>query len=254
MLLAATALALLGSGCSHTTATVRVAAAADLEYALKAAIDDFNRANPTVMIDPVFGSSGNFYSQISNGAPFDLFLSADMDYPRKLAQSRAADLKSLFVYSVGHLVLWVPKNSPLDVEKRQVGTLLLDSVHKIAIANPEHAPYGRAAEQYLRNQAIYDKVQPKLVMGENIAQTLQFVESGSADIGIIALSLALSPPVRDKGRYFVIPEENFPAMEQGGIIMTRAQNPAAAHQFAMYLLTPGARSLLTRFGFSMPQE
>jgi molybdate transport system substrate-binding protein len=177
-----------------------------------------------------------------------------MDYPRKLANAQLADYKSLFIYSVGHLVLWVPKASPLDVEKRQVGTLMLDSVHKIAIANPQHAPYGRAAEGFLKNQGIYEKVQPKLVFGENIAQTLQFVQSGSADVGIVALSLAMSPTLRDQGRYWAIPDEDFPPMEQGAIVMTKARDPRATHIFAAYLLTPRARAVLAQYGFSMPHE
>lgn len=221
---------------------------------MKAAIDDFHKTNPTIAIEPVYGSSGDFYSQISNGAPFDLFLSADMEYPRKLANAQLADYKSLFIYSVGHLVLWVPKASPIEVDKRQVGALMLDSVHKIAIANPQHAPYGRAAEGFLKNQGIYEKVQPKLVLGENIAQTLQFVESGSAEVGIVALSLAMSPAVRAQGRYWLIPDEDYPPMEQGGIVMTKASDPRATHIFAAYLLTPRAREVLSQYGFSMPHE
>lgn len=254
MLVAAVALVAVGSACSSGGGTVRVAAAADLQFALQSVIEDFHRNYPAIKIEPVYGSSGDFYSQLANGAPFDVFLSADMSYPRKLVQSRIADVNSLVIYSVGHIVLWTPKNSPLDVEKTQTGTLTLDSVHKIAIANPEHAPYGRAAEQYLRSQGIYEKVQPKLVLGESIAQTLQFVESGSADVGIVALSEAMSPPIRDKGRYYVIPEDTYQAIEQGAIVLTHAKNQQAAHQFVSYLLTPGARRALGQFGFSMPQQ
>ena len=148
-----------------------------------------------------YGSSGNFFAQIGNRAPFDVFLSADVEYPRRLVSAGIGPANSVFTYAVGRLVVWVPAGSPLDP-----ATALRDPrVKHVAIANPQHAPYGRAAQAALRSLGLYQSVEPKLVLGENIAQTLQFVESGAADAGIVALSLALAPPVRARGRYWEIP-------------------------------------------------
>ncbi len=245
--------ALASAGCSSAPPNIRVAAAADLQFVLPALVADFAKVNPEIRIEPIFGSSGNLSSQIANGAPFDLFLSADLDYPRKMIQGGQGDLKSLFVYSVGHLVLWVPKSSSLDVERLQIGALTDDSVRKIAIANPQHAPYGRAAEAMFQNQAIADRVAPKLVMGENIGQALEFVRSGSADLGVISLSQALAPSVRDTGRFWRVPDQDFPLMEQGGVIMRKAHDQRAAHLFSSYLLTPRAREIFKEFGFTLPE-
>src|SRR5439155_21360664 len=132
---------------------------------------------------------------------FDLFFSADMEYPRRLIEQGLALPESAFLYGIGHLVVWVPRDSSLDVERLGLQALLDPSVRKIALANPKHAPYGRAAEAALKPAGLYDKVQARLVYGENVAQTAQFVETGSADVGLIALSLALAPALRGQGRY-----------------------------------------------------
>src|SRR5262249_39922487 len=157
-------------------------------------------------------------------APFDLYLSADIDYPRKLMESRLALQESEFVYAVGHLVVWVPNGSKLDLDRLGIRAVADPSVKKLAIANPKHAPYRRAAEAALKKFGIYDDVKDRLVLGENIAQTAQFVESGSADVGIIALSLALAPAMRDKGRYWTVPLDAYPRLEQGGVILSWAKD------------------------------
>ncbi len=141
----------------------------------------------------MFGSSGNFYAEIGNQAPFDVFLSADSEYPRRLIEAKLAIADSIFVYGVGHIVLWVPNASPLDLPRLQMRALEAASVKRVAIANPQHAPYGRAAQAAIKSAGVYDRIASKLVLGENIAQTFQFAQSGAADIGIVALSLALAP-------------------------------------------------------------
>lgn len=228
---------------------LRVAVAADLQFAMADLARDFHAAHPDIDVEPVIGSSGNFYAEISNGAPFDFFLSADSEYPRRLVQDKLGVADSLFVYGTGHLVLWVPKSSPLDLAQLQMRALEAPSVKHIAIANPEHAPYGRAAVAALRSAGVYDRISPKLVKGENIAQTFQFVQSGSAEIGIVALSLALAPNAREQGRYWEIPSKLYPKLEQSGVILTRAANPEGARAFRSFLLTDAALRTLAKYGF-----
>ncbi len=197
-----------------------------------------------------FGSSGNFYTQIQNGAPFDLFFSADVNYPRQLEAAGLVEPGSLERYAVGRLVLWVPSDSPLQLEHLKMNALLDPSVRRISIANPRHAPYGRAAEAALRHYGVYEKVAPKLVLGENVSQAAQFVSSGNAQLGVIALSLALAPSL--KGRYWEIPTDAYPALEQGVIILKSSQNKPLARRFLEFLKTPEAVSILRRYGFEPP--
>jgi molybdate transport system substrate-binding protein len=242
-------LALLGAACGRPAAPrkLRIAAASDLQFALAEAARQFHQQHPQTDVAVDYGSSGNFYAQIRNGAPFDLFLSADIQYPRALEHDGIARAGPVFVYANGRLAVWVPATSPLDP-----ATALRDpNTHRIAIANPQHAPYGRAAEAALRSMGLYESVEKKLVLGENISQTLQFVQSGAADAGIVALSLALAPTVRAEGRYWEIPPESYPKMEQGGVIL---KDSAAARDFRDWLLGSSGRSLLKQYGFSLPGE
>jgi molybdate transport system substrate-binding protein len=231
-----------------------VAAAADLQFALPEVIRQFHTVYPGDEVSAIYGSSGNFYSQIPNGAPFDLFLSADIEYPRQLAEQGLALPDSLFTYAVGRIAVWVPVSSALDVGRLQIRALESESVKHVAIANPRHAPYGRAAEAALRSLGIYDRVAPKLVLGENIAQTLEFVESGSAEAGIVALSLALAPAVRTKGRYWEIPLDAYPRLEQGGALLARARGSKAAARFRAFLLDAPGRRILKQYGFYLPES
>ena len=229
-----------------------VAAAADLRFALDELASQFRVAHPAVSLAITYGSSGNFFAQIQNGAPFDIFLSADVDYPRRLIAAGLAKPDSLFLYGVGRIVVWVPAGSPLDPAALAIHSLEAASVRHIAIANPQHAPYGRAAVAALRSLGVYDRVSPKLVLGENVAQAFEFVESGAAEAGIVALSLALAPAARSLGRYWEIPADAYPKIEQGGVVLTRA--PAGpAMQFRAFLLSAGARRVLKRYGFAAPQ-
>ena len=224
-----------------------IAAAADLQFALPEAASEYRKIHPKTNLQIVYGSSGNFYTQIRNGAPFDLFLSADVEYPRLLLKDGIGASNSRFVYGIGRLAVWVPAVSAL-----QPATALPDpSVRRIAIANPLHAPYGRAAEAALRKMGLYDGIRKKLVLGENISQTLQFVQSGAADVGIVALSLVAAPNVRAQGRYWEIPLDMYPKMEQGGIVL---KDSAAAREFTDWLLSGDGRRLLKRYGFSLPGE
>jgi molybdate transport system substrate-binding protein len=155
---------------------------------------------------------------------------------------------------VGQIVVWAPKSSALDIETRGLDALADPGIRHIAIANPKHAPYGQAAEAALRSLGLYDKVQAKLVFGENVAQTLQFVQSGAADAGIVALSLALAPPVRDTGKYWQVPLDAYPRMVQGGAILAHAANPVAAEEFRDFVLSPRGRDILRGYGFFLPGE
>jgi molybdate transport system substrate-binding protein len=242
-------LCLLSAACARRAEPhkLAIAAAADLNFALDEVSREFRAAHPDVDLGIAYGSSGNFYAQIRNQAPLDIFLSADVEYPRKLVQEGIGARDSLFVYAVGRIVVWVPASSPLD----PATALRAASVRHVAIANPQHAPYGRAAEAALRSLGLYDGVAGKLVLGENIAQTLQFVQSGAADVGIVALSLALAPPVRGQGRYWEIPGTAYPKIEQGGVILKESK---AAREFRSFLLGAGARRILKQYGFSLPGE
>jgi len=243
-----------GCGAPARPQTLAIAAAADLRFALDEIAREFRAAHPAVDVQVAYGSSGNFYSQIRNQAPFDLFLSADVDYPRRLAQEGAAEADSLFVYGVGRIVVWVLASSPLDVARLQMRALEADAVRHVAIANPQHAPYGRAAEAAMRSSGVYSQVAPKLVLGENIAQTLEFVQSGAAEVGIVALSLALAPPVRDQGKYWEVPLDAYPRVEQGGAILKRARASQAAREFRAFLLTGGGARILRQYGFYLPEK
>ncbi|HLK68106.1 MAG TPA: molybdate ABC transporter substrate-binding protein [Bryobacteraceae bacterium] len=224
-----------------------IAAAADLNFALEEVSSEFAKSHPTTTLRIAYGSSGNFYAQLRSHAPFDLFVSADVEYPRKLATEGLAIADSVFVYGVGRIVVWVPAQSTLDPATAMQSAAL----HHLAIANPQHAPYGHAAELAMRSMGVYDSVEGKLVLGENIAQTLQFVQSGAADAGIVALSLAIAPAVRSQGRYWEIPLNAYPKMEQGGVIV---KDSPEAREFRSWLLAPEGRAILKRYGFYMPGE
>ena len=241
---------LLSASCAHPPAEstkLRIAAAADLKFALDELSVQFRRANPAIAVEPTYGSSGNFYSQIAQGAPFDLFLSADLDYPRRLLGRKIGAADSLFSYGAGRIVVWVPSDSKLDP-----ATALRDpSLRRLSIANPAHAPYGRAAQAAMRSMGVYDALQTKLVLGENIAQAFEFAETGAADAGIVALSLAVAPRAAGRGRYWEIPQSAFPRMDQGGLIL---KDSPGARAFREFLLSAAARDTLKRFGFFAPEQ
>jgi len=235
-------------------AQVTVAAAADLKFALDELTAEFHTNQPDISVKITYGSSGSFYTQLQNQAPFDIFFSADVAYPRKLAAAGLALDTNVFLYAVGRIVVWVPKASPVDIEKLGIQSLFAPSVQKIAIANPKHAPYGVAAMAAMKSLGVYDQAEPKLVFGENVAQTVQFVESGAADIGVIALSLAVAPQMRAAGRYWEIPLAAYPKMEQGGIILNWTKEAEAARAFRDFVLGQHGRAVLKRNGFFLPEK
>ena len=229
-----------------------VAAASDLQTVLPEIASRFQRETG-VVVKTSLGSSGNFFAQIQNGAPFDVFLSADIDYPKRLSASRQADASSLYAYATGRIVLWTRNDSGIDVRKG-LAVLTDARVRRIAIANPEHAPYGRAAVAALRHDGLYDAIQSRLVLGENIAQAAQFADSGNADAGIIALALALGPALRSTGTYLEIPATAYPPIQQAAIIVSASKNKVVARQFLTYLARPEIVQLLARFGFGAPRQ
>lgn len=227
-----------------------VAAAADLSSALKDISDDYEKKTG-VKVKLSFGASGALTQQIQNGAPFDVFFSADMDYPRTLIAAGDADAVSLYQYAVGKLVLWVLADSALDVEHKGMKVLFDPSVKKISIANPQHAPYGRAAVAALKHEGLYDQLSDHLVLGENVSQAAQFVESGNAQAGFVALAHAIAPEIKGKGKYWIVPAEAYPPLAQGVVVLTHSQHKKEAAAFVEYIKSKEATELLRKYGFSV---
>ena len=230
---------------------IAVAAASDLNFAIKEVIGEFEKQTGH-RVKVSLGSSGNFYAQLQQGAPFDLYFSADIGYPKKLEEAGLTVSGSLYRYAVGRVVLWAPKSSPVDVS--QGLTVLKEArVKKIAIANPKHAPYGRAAVAAMEHAQVYAEVKDRLVLGENISQAAQFIESGACDVGIIALSLALAPAMRSAGSYWEIPAEAHPPLEQGAAILKQSKHQELATSFLAFLQGPQGQEIMIRYGFTLPK-
>lgn len=229
---------------------LRVAAAADLQTAMPEIASAFQRQTGTA-VDVVYGSSGNFFAQIGNGAPFDVFFSADSGYPEKLEAAGYAEPGTSAVYGVGKIVLWTPAGSRLDPVRDGWQALLDPQAKRVAIANPDHAPYGRAAVAALRRAGIYDRIKDKLVLGENISQAAQFVQLGNAQAGIIAYSLAVSPAMRD-GKRWQVPAELYPPIEQRAIILKTSRNLQAARELLKFVIHGPGRAVLAKYGFAPP--
>lgn len=230
---------------------IAVAAASDLNFAIKEVIGEFEKQTGH-RVKLSLGSSGNFYAQLQQGAPFDLYFSADIGYPQKLEEAGLTVPGSLYRYAVGRVVLWAPKTSSLDVGK---GLMILrePTIKKIAIANPKHAPYGRAAVAAMEHDQVYADVKDRLVLGENISQAAQFIESGACDVGIIALSLALAPAMKNAGSYWEIPAEAHPPLEQGAAILKQSTHQELARTFLAFLQGPQGQEIMTRYGFTLPK-
>ena len=226
---------------------ITIAAASDLKFALDSVIANFKKANPGTDVKVIYGSSGKLSEQISNDAPFDLFFSADISYPQQLKE-KGFVISEVKTYGIGRIVLWSKK---LDPNKDKMNSLLDPSIGKISIADPSHAPYGQRAEESMKYYKVYEKVKYKLVFGENISQAAQFVTSGAADIGILALSLALSPNMqKEGGKYYIIPQESHTKLEQAFVILKHAQGNEVATTFAKYVNSSGAKDVLKFYGFS----
>ncbi|KAA0212477.1 MAG: molybdate ABC transporter substrate-binding protein [Leptolyngbya sp. PLA3] len=230
---------------------VRIAAAASLKPVLPDVVAEYARKHPGARVTVTYGASGNFYAQLSQGAPFDVFLSADMAYPQRLAEAGlvAGDPR---VYAAGRLVLWSLRSSNLNTE--WPGVLEGEEVRRIAIANPRHAPYGRAAEEALRAAGVLDRVQPKLVFGESVEQAATFVRTGSAEVGLLPKSQAVAPPMLDEGVWTDIPDELYEPILHGAVVMKSAAEADAAGSFVDFLFGPEARAIFARGGLGRPSE
>jgi molybdate transport system substrate-binding protein len=229
---------------------LQVAAAADLKFGMQELATQFEKQSGE-KVDITVGSSGNFFAQIQSGAPFDLFFSADMEFPKKLEAAGFVEAGTLFEYALGRIVLWVPTDSAMDLAKQGWNALLDPRVQKIAIANPTLAPYGRAAISALQKAGIYEQVKRKLVYGENISQAAQFVQSGNAQAGILALSLALSPGMKN-GKMWKIPPELHPPIDQGAVVLKTAKDKNAARAFLDFVKSAQGGKILEKHGFAVP--
>jgi molybdate transport system substrate-binding protein len=228
-----------------------IAAASDLQAALPPLAARFEQETGR-KVTLTFGSSGNFFTQIQNGAPFDVFLSADIQFPQQLVRAGLAERASLYEYATGRLVIWTRKDSAIDVRKG-LAVLTDSAVHHVAIANPEHAPYGRAAVAALRHEGLHERVRAKFVLGENISQAAQFAQTGNAEVGLLALSLALAPALKDAGVYVEVPASFHPPIEQAAVVLTKSPRKGLATQFVDYLKRPESVRTLQSFGFAVPK-
>ncbi len=233
---------------AHAGEKITIAAASDLKFALDEIVVLFGKTHPADRVETIYGSSGKFQAQIRQGAPFDMYFSADIAYPRKLKEEGFA-ASEVQPYAVGRIVLWSPSR---DAAKMTLADLADPSIQKIAIANPKHAPYGKRAEEALKAAGVWEKVEARLVYGENIAQTAQFVQSGNAEIGIIALSLALNPALAQRGAYALISDTLHRPLEQGFIVTRRAVGNPLAQSFARFMSGSEAREIMRRYGFVLP--
>ena len=242
---------LLITGVNRSVAEeITIAAAADLNFAFKEIVAEYEKTTGN-HVKLTLGSSGNYFAQIQNGAPFDLYFSADIAYPRKLEEAGLTVPGSLYQYAVGRIVLWAGKGSHLDISKG-LEVLREPTIRKVAIANPKHAPYGKAAVAAMDYFKVYDQVKDKLVLGENISQAAQFVESGAADVGIIALSLALAPPMQAAGHYWEIPADAHPPIEQGVVMLMSGKNQESAKAFLSFIQGVEGQAMMKRYGFIIP--
>lgn len=239
---------LLLAGNAAQAEKIVVAAAADLQYAMDEIVAGFRRSEPGHEVQVIYGSSGKFHTQIQQGAPYDLYFSADIALPRELARAglAASDVRP---YAVGRIVLW---STMQDARRMTLASLADPKITRVAIANPRHAPYGARAVEALRAAGVWAQVEPKLVYGDNIAQTAQFVQTGNAQVGVIALALALSPEMARQGGHALIPDTLHTPLEQGFIVTRRAQHNALAHRFADHMGSPAVRGIMTRYGFVLP--
>ena len=229
---------------------LNVAAASDLQFVMPALAAQFEKdTGRTARV--TFGSSGNFFTQIQNGAPFDVFMSADVSYPRRLEAAGLVDPGSVYTYATGRLVLWVRSDTGLDVS-RGLALLTDGAITRIAIANPAHAPYGRAAIAAMEHAGVYAAVRDKIVFGENVSQAAQFAQSGNAGAALVARSLAVAAPMKDAGRAYEVPPEFHPPIDQAAAVLRASKQRDLAAVFLNYLKQPGARTLLATYGFAPP--
>lgn len=239
----------LAATVSAEPSKLAITAAADLKFCLDLLVQDFKKSRPEADIQVTYGSSGKAFTQLKQGAPFDLYFSADVEYPNKLVEAGLTAGKPR-LYALGRIVLWSAGEDASKLDIRDLGD---SRFTKIAIANPLHAPYGKRAEEALRRAGIWENVRSRLVLGENIAQAAQFVQSGSAPVGILALSLVKSPAFAGQG-CSLIPDSLHSPLEQALVVLKRAEKNPLAVEFVDYLFQPQARRIFERYGFALPKE
>lgn len=231
---------------------VSVAAAANLLYVLDALTAEFKRGAPAINVSVTTGASGSLFAQIKNGAPFDVFLSADTEYPRQIVAAGLGPRASLRTFATGRLVIWTMRAGlPLD---DTAALLRSGTTKRIAIAQPKAAPYGRAAQTALEKLGVWQDVQPKLVFGESISQTAQFVDTGNADVGFVAMSLVLAPRLERRGQWREIPRDLYAAvsLDHSAVLTVRGAANSAAREFLAFLATEPARKILEQYGYDTP--
>lgn len=231
--------------------TLSVAAAANLKTAAEELKKGFEAEQPGVEVALTLGASGAFFMQIQNGAPFDLFLSADREYPARVVAAKLGAPADERVYAFGRLVAWLPPGSTLELEKRGLMALAHPSVKKIAIANPAVAPFGRATEAALKAAGIYEAVKEKLVLGTSVAQAAQFATTGAADVAFLPYSLTFGKEL-SAGRVVPVPEALYPRIEQSGIVLSAAKQPALARAFLAFITGEKGRAILAKYGYGLP--
>jgi molybdate transport system substrate-binding protein len=250
-LLALAALLALPSLAAGARKTIAIAAAANLKTAAEELKQAFEAEQPGVEVALTFGASGAFFSQLQNGAPFDLFLSADRDYPAKVIEAKLGAAADERVYAFGKLVGWLPPGSTLELEKKGLPELADPAVKRIAIANPAVAPFGRATEAALKKAGVYDAVKEKLVLGTSVAQAAQFATTGAADVAFLPLSLTFGKELAG-GRVVPVAEALYPRIEQSGVVLAAAKEPALARSFLAFLTSGKGRAVLTKYGYGLP--
>jgi molybdate transport system substrate-binding protein len=236
--------------CAHAQARrLILAAAADLRFALDEVLPPFRAAQPGATVDAIYGASGKLATQIRNGAPFDVFLSADIAFAKELHEA-GLTTGAPRLYAIGRLAAW---SADAELGRLSLDALVRDArVKRFAIANPEHAPYGMRAMEALRARGLEDAVKPKLVLGDNVSQTATFIETGAAQAGLVAHSLLLAPALAGRGAWTLIPEAWHSPLEQALVITRRAADNPLAAAFVQHLEAPATRAVLKRYGFALP--
>jgi molybdate transport system substrate-binding protein len=236
-----------GSGIAMAE-TITIVAASSIKFAMTDIVNKFNAEHRNDEIKTIYGASGKFAAQIQNGAPFDIFFAADTNFPQMLKKERLTSTDPV-VYAVGRLVIW---SSTTDATKLTLQKLSESTIRKLAIANPEHAPYGMRAKEAMKSARVWEKIQSKLVFGENVEHTAQMVSTGAADAGLIPLSVALNPAMVKQGGYSLIDDSLHDPLAQAFVIIQRAKDSALARRFAAYFQTPEAR--MESYGFVLPKK
>ena len=226
---------------------LNVAAAANLKYVLEEIKTEYVKLHPKAKINLTFGSSGTLVQQILNGAGFDFFMSADNEFPLKL-KSKGLTTGGISTYAFGKLVLY---STTLKLDKKGLDVLTESAVKKIAIANPETATYGTRSVELLKKMKLYDALKPKIVIGENIAQTAQFAFTGNAELAFIALSLAIAPDMAEKGNHFIIPENRYSPIEQSCVLIKTAVIHTEASKFKQFILSASTKGIWEKYGYSI---